>query len=321
MSIGLIGLALAYLLFSGTVPLTVGDVGQALLWNGSELAESVVWQLRLPRLIAGILAGFGLGIVGAVFQVMLRNPLAEPYILGVASGAGVGGTLALVVGLGAVGGGIGLTLGGMAGSLGALGLVFALAGWGKKQDVLRLLLSGVVVGSMLAAMTSLILIFGGKDTNVILRWLLGSLTPMSWERLAAMVVVIGSAFFLAWRRSRWLNAFGLSEELAGRLGVDARREMMVQVGAGSLAVGAIVGSAGIIGFIGLIAPHVARVWVGGDLRRSLVLSGLVGSGLLVLADLLAQKLWLGAELPVGSVTAVLGSPVLLWLLRRGVYRV
>jgi iron complex transport system permease protein len=209
----------------------------------------------------------------------------------------------------------------MAGSLGALGLVFALAGWGKKQDVLRLLLSGVVVGSMLAAMTSLILIFGGKDTNVILRWLLGSLTPMSWERLAAMVVVIGSAFFLAWRRSRWLNAFGLSEELAGRLGVDARREMMVQVGAGSLAVGAIVGSAGIIGFIGLIAPHVARVWVGGDLRRSLVLSGLVGSGLLVLADLLAQKLWLGAELPVGSVTAVLGSPVLLWLLRRGVYRV
>lgn len=309
--------ALAY---SGTL-----NLGWSGIWEGlrfrDELAATVVWQLRLPRLAAGLVAGFGLGVVGAVFQTLLRNPLAEPYVMGVSSGAGMAGALVIAFGMGGILGGSLMSLGGIVGGILTLGLVFGLSGWFRKPDVVRLILSGVVVGSMLAAMTTLVLLFGGEDTNVVMRWLLGSLSPMHWERVGVMAGIVAVAFLWAWRQARVLNAFAFSEELAGRLGVDSRRVLVGQLVAGTCAVGAIVGSAGIIGFVGLVAPHLARSLVGPDLRKGLVLSGWLGAGLIVGADFLAQRIWHGAELPVGAVTAVLGSPMLLFLLRRSVYRI
>lgn len=313
-------LSSVYLGFSGSVALGFSGIVDGLLGR-NELAETVIWQLRLPRLVAGLIAGFGLGAVGAVFQTLLRNPLAEPYVMGVSSGAGVAGALVISFGLGGVLGGSLMSLGGVVGGILTLGLVFGLSGWSKKSDVVRLILSGVVVGSMLASVTTLVLLFGGRDTNVVMRWLLGSLTPMHWERVGVMAVFVGIAFGLAWRQARVLNAFAFSEELAGRLGVDSRRVMIGQLVAGTCAVGAIVGSAGIVGFVGLVAPHLARSLVGPDLRKCLGLSGWLGAGLIVGSDFLAQRIWAGAELPVGAVTAVVGSPLLLVLLRRSVYRV
>jgi iron complex transport system permease protein len=314
--------SLLFLMFSGSVALGPAQVFESLFKpSAGSLGETVIWQLRFPRLAAGLVAGFGLGCVGAIFQTLLRNPLAEPYVMGVSSGAGVGGVLVLAGGLAGIAGGILMPFGGIVGGLLALGLVFGLSGWFKKADVVRLLLSGVVVGAMLGSLVTVVLLFGGHDTNVVMRWLLGSLTPMHWQRVGTMALFIFLAFGMGWLDSRVLNAFAFSEELAGRLGVDARRVMVRHLVLGTGAIGAIVGSAGIIGFVGLVAPHIARSLVGPDLRRSLGLSGVVGALVLVVADFLSQKVIHGGELPVGAVTAVLGAPVLLMLLRRSVYRI
>lgn len=319
--VGLVVVCLVHLLFSGGIALAPGDVFAALIkGDHGELAQTVVWKLRLPRLIAGVIAGAGLAVVGSVFQLLFRNPLAEPYVIGVSSGAGVGGSLALSFGVSGLVGGLGVAIGGIIGAVVALLLVFLLSSWWKKQDVVRLILSGVVVGAMLAALTTLVLLMGGKDSNVVLRWLLGSLTPMSWPRIAIMLVLVAITVLYSTRDARKLNSFAFGGDLPNRLGVDSRKLLTNQLTVGSVAVGAIVGCVGIIGFVGLIAPHIARSLVGPDLRRSLPISALLGSILLVLADLLAQKIIPGGELPVGAVMAILGSPILLILLKRSVYR-
>lgn len=317
----LAGLAVAYLTWGGSVHLSPGQILAALAGQGDLTSATVVWQLRVPRLMAAIVAGTALGGVGAVFQTLLRNPLAEPYVMGVSAGAGVGGTLVLAAGLGLAAGGSLTVLGGVAGGLASLAAVLALAGWFRHRDVVRLILAGVVAGSMLASLSTVLLLLVGKDTNVVLRWLLGSLTPMYLERVVLMAVPAALALGYAWLKARELNAFAFGDELAGRLGVDTRREVVIHLVLGTAAVGAVVGSAGIIGFVGLVAPHIARSLAGPDLRRSLGLSAVVGAIVLLVSDFVAQKIVPGTELPVGAVTAVLGSPILLVLLRKGIYRV
>lgn len=316
----LVVVCMVHILWGGTIRLSLAQLGHGLINGDSDLPGQILWRLRLPRMVAAVVAGGGLAAAGCVFQTLFRNPLAEPYIIGVSSGAGVGGTLAVALGFGAWAGGLGLVGAGIIGGLTSLFGVMALAGWRNRPDVIRLLLSGVVVGAMLAAATTLILLFAGKDTNVVLRWLLGSLTPMSWPRIGAMFVATVIALVVGVGSARQLNAFAYGPELAGRLGLNVGREAGTQLLIFTLAVGAIVGSAGIIGFVGLIAPHIARSLVGPDLRRSLPLATVVGSIGMTLADFLAQKIVPGAELPVGAVTALIGAPVLLILLRRGVYR-
>ncbi len=316
----LVVLSAIHIMWGGTIRFTLPELYAGLVGGDSELAGQILWRLRFPRVVAGIVVGAGLATAGCVFQTLFRNPLAEPYVIGVSSGAGVGGALALALGIGAWAGGLGLALAGSAGGLLTLAMVMALSAWRKRTDVVRLLLSGVVVGSMLAAATTLIILFAGHDSNVVLRWLLGSFTPMSWPRIGAMVVTSAVAFVVGIRAARRLNVFAYGPELAGRLGLVVGREAGIQLFVFTVAVGTIVGSAGIIGFVGLIAPHIARSLVGPDLRRSLPVSAIVGSSGMVLADLLAQKILPGTELPVGAVTALIGAPVLLILLQRGVYR-
>ncbi len=283
---------------------------------GADSQNSIVWRIRLPRALACVLAGGILGIVGSAFQALFRNPLAEPYIVGVSSGAAVGGAVAIALGIADLGAGIGMMGFAFVFGLGSLALVFGLASRRGVVDVQTLLLAGVVVGSMLAATLALVLLAAGLDTNQVLRWLLGSTTPMYWNRLAAMgsVLVVGG-IVLALQTKR-LNAFAVGEDTAQRLGVDTKTLKWTVLIAGTAMTAAAVGSVGIIGFLGLVAPHLARQLIGVDWRWSLIGSALSGACLLLLADVVAQRALPGGELPVGIVTALLGAPALLFLLRR-----
>lgn len=289
--------------------LTSGDLGP------DHPENSIVWKLRLPRALGCLFAGAILGIVGAAFQSLFRNPLAEPYVIGVSSGAAVGGTLAIVLGLGAWAAGLGVIAFAFVGGIGSLLLVMGMARLQGGVDVVRLLLSGVVIGAMMSAAMTLILMLSGHDTNQIMRWLLGSTTPMFWNRVATLAAVCLLGAVAIYPASRQLNAMALDDFLAERLGVSRPRLIALILGVGTAMTAVCVGSVGIIGFLGLVAPHIARRVVGPDLRRSLPIAGLVGSGLLLTSDILAQRIYPGMELPIGAVTAVLGAPILLVLLR------
>lgn len=297
-------------LMVGTMSVAPNDIFRGLLGRGD--STFIVWQLRLPRATEAVLVGAMLGAVGSAFQALFRNPLADPYVVGVSSGAAVGGAIAHLLALGILMPMVFATFGG----LGALLLVMTLAARHGKIETNTLLLAGVVTGSLLSAVLSLVLLMAGQDTNQVLRWLLGSITPAYWSKAALLLpfCVIGVAWLTIFGRD--LNALSQGEVTAERLGVDVRKARWRVLILGSAMVGASVGAVGIIGFLGLVAPHLARRLVGVDWRVSLPASALLGAGILVLADLLAQRVMKGAELPVGIVTALIGAPFLLGLLRR-----
>jgi iron complex transport system permease protein len=276
----------------------------------------IVWRLRLPRMAGAALCGAGLGLVGSAFQSLFRNPLAEPYVVGVSSGAALGGALAILLGWTAAGATWILPAAGAVGGLAALLLVLSLAGFRGGVKIESLLLSGVAVGAALSAWVSVALLMAGQDSNIVLRWLLGSVTPMFWDRVAILAVLIPPAAAAMLLQARSLNAMAAGEFMAERVGVRTGRVKWTVLGSGAVLAGAIVGTVGIIPFLGLAAPQIARSLVGGDARRALPASMLAGSALLLAADLAAQRIQPGLELPVGSVTALIGAPFLIRLLQR-----
>lgn len=276
----------------------------------------IVWQIRLPRALACVFVGALLGSVGSAFQALFRNPLAEPYIVGVSSGAAAGGAMALVLGLGAWAFGMGILFFAFLGGAGSLMLVLAIAGRRGRTDVHTLLLSGVVVGAMLASVLSLILYSAGADANQILRWMLGSATPMHWNRVAVLAIVFLAGALVLFPQGKRLNALAVSDETAQRLGVDTKKLKRSVLTAGTAMTAVAVGSVGVIGFLGLVAPHIARRILGIDWRWSMSGAAICGAAILVLADVLAQRVLPGGEVPVGVITAILGAPFLLVLLRR-----
>lgn len=282
----------------------------------------IIWTLRLPRAMECLLVGATLGVVGSAFQAQFRNPLADPYIVGVSSGAAVGGVLSLVFGFGGWLGGLGMTLSGFAFGLGSLALVILLAQRRGRVDPSSLLLSGVVIGSFMSAILSVSLLAAGRDTNQVLSWLLGSMVEATWPHVIVLAVTLGIGVPILFRQTRRMNALALGEEVAQRLGVDAARLRTVILTTGTAMTAAAVGTVGIVGFLGLVAPHIARRVVGVDWRWSLPGSGLIGACLLLSSDLIAQRGvsaltgQIGLEIPVGIVTAILGAPTLLALLRK-----
>lgn len=328
---------LAFLLFAVTL-LHIGFGSTALLSPGEVIREIfngpgggntesvVVWSIRLPRALACLFTGGILGIVGSAFQALFRNPLAEPYVVGVSSGAAVGGALAEVAGLGSVLWGLGQVGLSFLGGLASLGLVMFLS---RRAGVTRtgtLLLSGVVLGSMLSALLSLVLLAAGRDTNQLLRWLLGDATSVTWPKVSILVLGFFICAFALSRIGSGLNAMAIGEETARRLGIETVKLRNVVLILGTAAVAATVGAVGVIGFLGLVAPHIARTIFGVDWRRSLPASLLIGSILLLGADALAQRgipaltEALGVtpvtDIPLGVVTALIGAPSLLILLRK-----
>ncbi|HEX2221691.1 MAG TPA: iron chelate uptake ABC transporter family permease subunit [Candidatus Limnocylindria bacterium] len=284
--------------------------------------ETIVWEIRLPRVLTGMVVGAGLGASGAVFQALFRNPMADPYIIGTASGASLGAVGALVLptlapALAAAGGGpLGTGLvqaSAFAGALATVGLVYALARSGSGVPVVTLLLTGYAVSAVLAAIVALLIFLSGRALAAVVAWIMGSLAGASWGELGLAGALVTAAVVLLLLRWRRLNLLLLGESQAAHLGLGVEREKLVLTMLAALATSAAVAVAGTIGFVGLVAPHLVRLAVGPDHRLLLPASALLGAALLTLADAGAR---LAGGIPVGVVTALIGAPFFLWLLRR-----
>ncbi|MFL5757649.1 MAG: FecCD family ABC transporter permease [Chloroflexota bacterium] len=289
-------------------------LGMAASPSVSAGSDTIVFDLRVPRVLTAMVVGAGLSVAGAMFQGLLRNPLADPYVLGTASGAALGAAVAIVIPVHGVVLGFGLVQGlAFAGALIAVWSVYRLSRTSGLAPLTSLLLTGYAVGSLLAAGLAMAMYLSGAALREIFAFLLGSFDTSSWARLAgaAPLVVFGCVAILL--RARVLNALLLGEETATHLGVDVGRERGILLALGSLVTAAAVTISGLIGFVGLVVPHVVRLVVGPNARSVLPLSALWGASLLAFADLVARVL---GEIPVGVVTAVIGAPFFLVLLRR-----
>lgn len=274
--------------------------------GGDAVADAVVWQVRIPRALAAAFVGAALSCCGAVFQGLLLNPLAEPYTMGVASGAAFGAALSITFGLGAI------TPLAFAGSLLSLGLVWLL---GRRTDFIeptRLILAGVIVSSILSAGITLLQVLAGQQVAAIVLWLLGSFTRADWAMARWTFLASLAALFLGLSRHRELDIIA-SGGRAAAFGVDEERLRLFLLAGASLVTAAVVSACGVIGFVGLVVPHLVRLLLGPSHGRLLVLSWFGGAALMVGADLTARLL---GELPIGVVTALVGGPVFCLLLWR-----
>ena len=280
------------------------------------VVDTIVWQIRLPRVTLAALVGAALALAGAGFQGVFRNPLADPYLLGAASGAGFAAALAMLAG-GGLGllGGVGVPAAAFLGAGLTVAVVVLLARRGWTLPVVPMVLAGVVVGSCLAAGTSFLLLAAREQAASILTWLLGSLAFASWERVGSLLPPLLLAAIGLLAAARALDVLQLGERAAAQLGVHVEGLKLSVVAAATLATAAAVSVAGVIGFVGLVVPHAVRLALGPDHRRLLPIAALWGAGFMVLADLVARTVIAPAELPVGVVTALVGAPFFLVLLR------
>jgi iron complex transport system permease protein len=317
--------AAAGLVAVSTVALTVGaarvppaEVVAALLGREvSGLAATVVLGLRLPRVMLAALAGGGLAVAGVAFQALTRNPLADPAVLGVASGAALGAVLAQVVGLeGSLLASLGLAAAAFLGALVAAVAVYLIASVGGRLPLQTLLLAGVIVGLFFsAAITLIISLVDFAQLGGILHWLMGSLGALGYRPVVVMTggCLIGGG--LLYSQARALNLLALGEESALQLGVEAERVKRLSFVAAALLTGVVVAHTGPIGFVGLIVPHAVRLVLGSDNRALIPAAAGAGAAFLVLADTLARVVLRPAELPVGVITAFCGAPFFVYLLR------
>ncbi len=307
----------------GNVPLPLGDtlaiLGHRLLgwpstasWPAS--SETIVIELRLPRVLTAAIVGTGLAVAGATFQGLLRNPLADPYVLGTASGAALGAAIAVLLPVQVALLGLGLVnIFAFVGALAAVTLVYRLSGGARGGSLTSVLLTGYAVASLLAAGLSMAMYLAGENLRQIFFYLLGSFATVSWQQLVFGLPIILAGTILICLRARSLNALLLGEDTAITLGLDVRRERTILLVLASLVTAAGVALAGLIGFVGLVVPHILRLVVGPNARLVLPLSALYGAGFMVLCDLVAR---IPGDIPVGIVTAIVGAPFFLVLLRR-----
>lgn len=304
---------------------TLTAVMHGLLGRPLEGLERIVWELRLPRVSMAVLVGAALAISGAAMQGLFRNPLADPYLLGVASGASFGATVAIL----GLGGRVFTAAGLMSNNVSSLTPVFAFLGaFGAVMATLALsrvggrsrndalILAGVVVGSLLVSLSSYLILSDGTRMRAVLAWTLGNLSLVGWSEVLKVLpyALLGAVALIILARA--LDALQLGEDTARTLGVRLERVQLAVVVAASLSTAAAVSFVGVIGFVGLIAPHVMRRLVGPGHRLLLPASALAGAILLVLADLGARVLHRPEELPVGILTTLIGGSFFLWLLRR-----
>jgi iron complex transport system permease protein len=293
-------------------------IGDLVRDGSSSIEEVLVLQVRLPRVLVAAFVGIALAVAGVVLQGLFRNPMASPYLLGISAGAGLGASLAIAFG-------IGLSFFGMLYSIPLMAFVFALstvllvysiARTGQGVQMLTLLLIGVAVNSLLLAIMMIIRVVSGEATHIIVAWMYGSFAACKWNYVAIILpfTIIGVAVIYVFVKD--LNLMLLGETEARHLGVDTERLKKIMLTSATLITAVAVSISGIIGFIGLIVPHVARILVGPDHRILIPTSALAGAIVLILCDTIARTIVRPAELPVGIFTALLGCPFFIYLLRK-----
>ena len=325
--VGLGGALAASLVVSagmGFIPVPWGSVlkilaahfpgGEGLIADMDPLWPTVVMDVRLPRIATSAIVGGGLAVAGVIFQGILLNPLAEPYTLGVSAGAALGAALALILGLDFLGA-YSITLTAFAGALLTLLFVLYLASSAGQLSSGSLILSGIIVAAILSAGISFLKFWADEQVAVIIFWLMGSFASRTWLDAGATLLFVSVGCGVGMVYARDLNLLSLGERTAASMGVNIRRTPMILLTAASLLAAACVAVAGIIGFVGLLVPHMVRLVAGPDTRRLLPLSLLAGALLLLWADTLTRAV-LPVEIPIGVLTALIGGPVFCYIFRK-----
>lgn len=284
-------------------------------WTLSE--EKIIFEIRLLRVLGCLLVGMALGAAGVALQGIMRNPMADPYVIGTSGGAGLGATLAMLLPIELSWFGFGVVPAmAFVGAFVAVMIVYNVARVGAKTPVVTLLLAGFAVSSMLAAVLSFLMMVSGNALRQIVIWMMGGVTVAAWSQLVVVTPLVLGGIVAIFLFTPALNAFLLGEEQAKYLGVNVERCKVVILMLAALLTGAAVSVSGLVGFVGLVVPHVGRLLFGPDHRLLLPAASLVGGIFLVLADLLARSLLAPTEIPVGVVTALIGSPFFIYLLRK-----
>ncbi len=302
-------------LCAGALKLSPDRIAAVLLSGEPPIQFRILWDIRLPRILLGVLAGAGLAVSGTLLQGVMHNPLASPGIIGISSGGGLAGILVFLAfpKYGAL-----LVPAAFAGALATALLIYLLA-WKRGLSPVRLILSGVAVSAMLGAFGAALLLFHAEKAGGILDFFIGSLAAGNWTQIgriwAYMAVALTVAFLLGGR----LNLLALGDEVAAGLGVRVERTRFLLIAAAALLAASAVSVAGLLGFVGLIAPHIVRILIGSDNRFVIPAAALSGGLLVVACDTVGRIVMEPAELPVGIILAMLGPPFFLWLLRRHSY--
>ena len=276
--------------------------------------ETIIFDIRLPRLLLAGLVGAALAVAGTTYQGLFRNPLADPYLIGVAQGAALGAVIGFMMPTAWQAGSIPLLA--FIGATTAVAAVYSIARVGKTLPMTTLILAGVALGAFLAAITSYLMIASGDKLHGIIYWLLGTFSLTSWWQVGMVAPYILIGTIVIWLHARPLNVMQLDEEQAQQLGVNVEQVKLVLLGAATLITAAAVCFCGIIGFVGIIVPHAARLIWGPDHRFLLPLATFAGAIFLILADTAARTMLAPIEIPVGVITAFLGAPFFLYLLRQ-----
>ena len=327
----LLVLAFLWALSIGTVKLSFVQIyegivnqftsGMAIETAGQGPVHDIIWLLRLPRLVLAALVGMGLSVCGVIMQSVVKNPLADPYILGISSGASLGATAAILLG-------IGVTLGenfvGIAAFIGAfamsLGVLF-ISNLGGRSNSIKLLLGGMALSAVCGAFSSFIVYFANNKEGMqsIAYWMMGSFAGAKWENLMIIAPIVILAVLFLWTQSRMLNLMLLGDESALTLGTDLHIYRQIYLLVSSLIVGFVVYSAGMIGFVGLVVPHVIRMLVGTDHKKLIPVSALTGAVFLVIADGLCRVIIPRTELPIGILISLIGAPCFVYLMIKKTY--
>lgn len=314
----------------GSVEISIGEVYKVIFYKlfnvgdstfGNSAVYDVVWLIRMPRIILAVAVGMGLSVAGVVMQAVVRNPLADPYVLGVSSGASLGANLAVILGVGTV---FGSNYIGVMGFLGAFSisiLVLIIANIGGKSNSTKLLLSGMALSSVCSSFASFMVYISNDSQKLktITFWLMGSLSGAKWDEIIILlpVVLIGSIFFIT--QNRTLNLMLLGDEVSITLGTDLQKYRILYLLITSLIIGMVVYASGIIGFIGLIIPHIVRIIFGTNHKKVIIISGLLGSIFLIWADVISRILIKGTEIPIGIIVSIIGAPCFVYLMIKKTY--
>jgi len=327
--LGFLGLCLLMATALGKVAISLPDVVKMSLnklavfdftptWRSVD--ETILFQVRLPRVVGGALIGAALATAGVLFQGLLRNPMADPYIIGTSAGAALGITVAMLLPISLAFLGFGLVpLLAFGGALATVMLVYYLARVGGKTPIVSMLLAGFAVSAMLSALMFLLITMSDRlhlRINSVYMFLMGGISVTSWGQIAIVAPIVIGGVVLARLLAFRLNAFSLGEEGAAYVGINVERDKIIILALGSVLTAAAVSISGLIGFVGLVTPHAMRLILGPEHRLLIPASALAGAAFLVIADLLARTLTSSGEIPVGIITALVGAPFFIYLLRR-----